>query len=195
MDTIRKWRWWLFAIIFLGGVVSFLEHYRARRESSQDALILAAAGKYHVDPALIKAVVWRESWFNPRATGRKGEIGLMQIREEAAGEWAKAEHVRLFHHNQLFDPVKNTLAGTWYLHKLLARYQQTDDPTPYALADYNAGRTHVLQWAKGNGATNSVVFVDQITFPRTRDYVSEVRKRQLYYHRVFAASKKKELFD
>src|ERR1051325_2094442 len=48
----------------------------------------------------------------------------MQIRAGTAGEWAKSEHVLLFTHYQLFDPAKNTLAGAWYLHKLLGRYQQ-----------------------------------------------------------------------
>jgi len=41
-----------------------------------------------VEPALIKAVAWRESKFDTHARGRAGEIGLMQLREEAAQEWA-----------------------------------------------------------------------------------------------------------
>ena len=46
------------------------------------------------------------------------------------------------------------MAGTWYLRKLLRRYPRADDPVVYALADYNAGRTHVLRWNKGPAATN-----------------------------------------
>lgn len=181
MDRIKRWRWWLFAIIFLGGLVAFVERFRFDHEHSQDKHILAAARKYGMEPALVKAVVWRESWFNSRAKGRKGEIGLMQIRQDAAGEWAKAEHVLLFTQQQLFDPGKNTLAGTWYLRKLLGRYQQADDALPYALADYNAGRAHVLQWAKGAAATNSAAFIEQVGFPTTKDYVQGVMKRYRYY--------------
>ena len=84
METIKRWRWWLFAIILLGGLVALLERYRSHREDSQDVPILAAARKYGVEPALVKAVVWRESWFNPRAKGRHEERGLMQIRDAAA---------------------------------------------------------------------------------------------------------------
>ncbi len=185
VDTIIKWKWWLFTIILLGGLVALVERWLARREHSQDAHILAAARKYGVDPALVKAVVWRESWFDPRARGRAGEIGLMQIREEAAGEWAKAEGVLLFTHRQLYDPGKNTLAGTWYLRKLLGRYARTDNPVPYALADYNAGRTHVLQWIKGASATNSAAFIDQIGFPGTREYVQAVMARRRQYQGTF----------
>src|SRR5207249_7371829 len=79
----RKWKWWLFALIFLGGLVVLVERYRTYHENSQDAHILAAARKYGVDPALVKAVVWRESWFNPHVKGRKGEVGLMQIRQRS----------------------------------------------------------------------------------------------------------------
>jgi len=182
-----NWRWWVFVIIFLGAIVALVERYRTARESSQDKPILAAARKYQVDPALIKAVVWRESWFNPNARGRKQEIGLMQIKEGAAREWANSEHLVLFTHDQLFDPAKNALVGAWYLKKLLSRYHQTDDPLPYALADYNAGRTHVLQWAKGASATNSLAFVEQIGFPSTKDYVKAVIKRHQYYRRTWKA--------
>ncbi len=173
----------MFVIIFLGGVVGLVERYRVVRENSQDAPILAAARRYRVDAALVKAVVWRESWFDPQAKGRKQEVGLMQIKEDAAGDWAKAEHLTLFTHRQLFDPAKNTLAGTWYLGKLLGRYHQADNPLPYALADYNAGRAHVLQWAKGVAATNSAAFVEEIGFPSTKEYVRAVMKRQQHYRR------------
>jgi soluble lytic murein transglycosylase len=188
MTNVGKWKWWLLVVIFLGGLIALIERYRTYRENSQDVPILASARKYRVDPALIKAVVWRESWFNPRIKGRKGEIGLMQIREKAAEEWSQSEHVLLFTHQQLFDPAKNTLAGAWYLRKLLGRYQATDDAVPYALADYNAGRVRVLQWAKGAAVTNSAAFVEQIGFPTTRDYVRAVMKRRNHYRQAFPHS-------
>jgi soluble lytic murein transglycosylase len=185
MEFIRKHKWWLFALIALGGLLTLWERWRTWKENSQDGPILAAARKYDVDPALVKAVVWRESWFNPHARGSRGEVGLMQIRKPAAQEWAEAEGVRLFNHTQLFDPVKNTLAGTWYLRRLLRRYAQTDDPVSYALADYNAGRANVLRWLKGTAATNSTVFVRQIDFPSTKNYVLTVQKRYLRYRGTF----------
>jgi soluble lytic murein transglycosylase len=188
MTNSGKWKWRLLVIVFLGGLVALIERYRSYREDSQDAPILAAARKYRVDPALVKAVVWRESWFNPHVRGRKGEIGLMQIRDAAADEWSKSEHVLLLTHQQLFDPAKNTLAGAWYLRKLLGRYQAADDAVPYALADYNAGRAHVLQWAKGAALTNSTAFVEQIGFPTTRDYVQAVMKRRKHYEGAFPQS-------
>jgi soluble lytic murein transglycosylase len=185
MDAIRKYKWWLMGIIFLGGLVTLWERWRTWQENSQDEHILAAAQKYQVDPALIKAVVWRESRFNPGARGDAGEIGLMQIGELAAREWAEAERIPSFTHRDLFDPSKNTQCGTWYLRKLLRRYAHTDNPAAYALADYNAGRSRVLKWIDGAGNTNSVVFLQQMEFPGTRDYVRSILKRYAHYQQFF----------
>jgi soluble lytic murein transglycosylase len=143
--------------------------------------IQTAAQRYGVDPLLVKAVVWRESRFRPDKRGRKGEIGLMQIQETAAREWASAERLHSFAHDDCGDPGTNTLAGTYYLGKLLKRYAATDNPTAYALADYNAGRSNVLKWNSGSGTTNSAVFIQQIGFPGTRDYVKAVLRRYAFY--------------
>jgi soluble lytic murein transglycosylase len=185
MELIRKYKWWLFALIAVGGTLTWIERAWVWRENSQDVPILAAARKHGVDPALVKAVVWRESRFNPNARGAKGEVGLMQIMKGTAEDWAKAERIPLFMHAQLFDPAKNTQAGAWYLRKVALRYPKTDNPVPYALADYNAGRTKVLRWMKGPAATNSAAFIAQIDYPTTRQYVREVSRRYAKYRRVF----------
>jgi soluble lytic murein transglycosylase len=164
--------------------------WQRRVEHSQDGPIRAAAFRYGVPVDLIKAIVWRESRFKPEARGTSGELGLMQIQEDAAREWAEAEHISNFDHAQCLNPGTNTLAGTWYLRKLLKRYTKTDDPIPYALADYNAGRANVLKWNSGAGATNSVVFLSQIGFPSTRDYIESVVSRYEKY-RLESSSRSK----
>jgi soluble lytic murein transglycosylase len=177
-------RLWLLALAVAAGGVLYW-YWEGWLERSQDAVIRKAARRYGVEPALIKAVVWRESRFHPRVRGRAEEFGLMQLQEEAAREWAEAEGIAGFEHQHCFDPGTNTLAGTWYLRKLLKRYAQTDNPLPFALADYNAGRGNVLKWAKGEAATNSARFVDQIGFPGTKAYVQAVIARREHYRPLF----------
>jgi soluble lytic murein transglycosylase len=143
--------------------------------------INAAAKRYGVDPLLVKAVIWQETRFHPDRRGRAGEIGLMQLQEAAALDWAGAEHLQNFSHEECFDPGTNVLAGTFYLGKLLKRYAHTDNPIPFALADYNAGRGHLLKWNGGAAATNSTVFVKQIGFPHTKLYVKSVMRRYALY--------------
>ena len=169
------------ALLVLGALSVFLWWRSDRVEHSQDTHIRSAAQRYGVEPALIKAVVWRESRFNPLVRGRAQEIGLMQLQEIPAQEWADAEHIVAFEHVHCFDPATNTLAGTWYLRKLLSRYTKTDNPVPYALADYNAGRGNVLKWNSGEAATNSAVFIEHIGFPGTKAYVKAVIARSEHY--------------
>ena len=148
--------------------------YTRWREKKFSAEINAAARRYDVDPQLIRSVVWQESRFDPDARGQAGEIGLMQIMSPAAEDWALAEKIDPWDHEMCADPGTNTLAGAWYLAKLIKRYPQTDDPLVFALADYNAGRTHVLRWAKGPAETNSVAFLEAMTFPGTKKYIESV---------------------
>ncbi|HWQ92739.1 MAG TPA: lytic transglycosylase domain-containing protein [Clostridia bacterium] len=175
---------WIAGFVVAAAVGGFW-WWQGSLENSQDAAIRNAAQRYGVEPALIKAVVWRESGFDPAARGRAGEIGLMQLREDAAREWADAERLLDFDHEHCRDPVTNTLAGTFYLRKLLGRFAETDNPKTYALAAYNAGRGNALRWNGGAGATNSAVFLEQITFPSTRAYVKEILERYDYYRPAF----------
>jgi peptidoglycan lytic transglycosylase len=181
-----KWRRlpWIGVLLLIIGAVAYC-YRKEQLERSQDSAIQTAAQRYSVEPALIKAVVWRESKFHAQARGLAGEIGLMQLREEAAQEWADAERLDGFEHENCLDALTNVLAGTWYLKKLLKRYTQTDNPVPYALADYNAGRGNVLKWLNGPAATNSAVFVEQIPFPGTKEYVQSVMHRRETYGSIF----------
>ena len=81
----------------------------------------------------------------------------------------------------MLNSTSNTLCGAWYLHKLIDRYQHTDDPVAYALADYNAGRSRVRKWNTGTAETNSAAFIENIDFPMTREYVEAVKKKYEAY--------------
>ncbi len=109
----------------------------------------------------------------------------MQLREDAAREWADAEGIEAFEHEHCLNPVTNTLAGAFYLGKLLKRFRAGRRSPPYALAAYNAGRSNALKWATGEAATNSARFIEQIAFPATRAYVLAVLDRARKYQRDF----------
>lgn len=175
----------LLAVVVVAALGAWLNWRGFQQGHRHDHVILAAARQHGLDPALVKAVVWQESRFDARAVGRVGEIGLMQITEPTALEWAGETGVTNFAHAMLFDPALNTRCGTWYLAKLLRRYPRADDPLPYALADYNAGRTHVLRWAKDSAATNSADFLAAMTFPGTRKYIEKVMARRWHYTNDF----------
>ncbi len=151
-----------------------------------DQLIQDVAKQRGLDPMVLKAVVWRESKFRPDKTGLDGERGLMQITEAAAKEWVKGEKVESFVPTDLYDAKTNLKAGSWLLARALRRYDGTDDPLPFALAEYNAGRSRVSKWTGErdggeNTRANSQEFVAKVDIASTRKYIETVQDRVKYY--------------
>ncbi len=135
-----------------------------------------AAQRYQVPAKLIASVIWQETRFNSLCHGKAGEIGFMQIMPGSAREWAKFEHVPDFNPVTLFDPRTNVLAGTWYLGRAIKRWRSQADPLPFALAEYNAGRSNAVRWERLN-AMSPQEFTDVISYPSTRAYVKSVISR------------------
>lgn len=149
------------------------------RYSEHDALIACIAKKYDVDPLLVKSVVWRESRFCTGKVGASGERGLMQVGEAAARDWAAAHKVEVFVYADLFDAKTNLEAGTWYLSRALGHWKDRDDPIPFALAEYNAGRSRVDRWAAGGA--DSQEMLQMASGGGTRQYVDDVIRRYQRY--------------
>lgn len=171
--------------LLAGSLAGYLWHRRQHRDHRFDPLIRDVARQHGLPPALVKAVVWRESAFSPGALGSKGEFGLMQVTEGAAQEWADARRDRQFEPTHLLHATTNLHAGCHYLAKVTRRYLRTDNPYVFALADYNAGRGNVLRWMQEGGDTNSAIFLSRMTFPGTRDYVTAILQRARTYERDF----------
>ncbi len=161
-----------------------------------DTLIGEAARQHGVDPTLVKAVIWRESRFRPDKEGSAGERGLMQITGPAASEWAKSERGGALLPQDLFDPKTNIQAGAWLLGRALRRWQDqvTDNPVPFALAEYNAGQSRVRRWVADAGDLdrdpqrpgNQISggdLEDHISFPGTKQYVADVQQRAEFYRK------------
>jgi soluble lytic murein transglycosylase len=164
---------------------TFYEWVSPARFRQYDRLIAAVAAEHHVDPMLVKAIVWRESRFDPQKYGTAGERGLMQVTEKAANEWAHETKADNFRVEELFDPKVNLQAGTWYLQRALQHWEQQPDPIPFALAEYNAGASRVQRWAGGGTAPaiSPKDFLANIDFRGTRNYVDSVIARYHFYKR------------
>jgi len=115
-----------------------------------DEIILSAAERYGVDPALVRAVVKAESDFNETARSRKGAQGLMQLMPETA---------RLHNVANVYDPEDNIEGGVQHLRLLLDRYR---GDLRLALAAYNAG----VQAVEKHGGVPP--------FTETKEYVRRV---------------------
>ena len=164
---------------------TFYEWISPARFHQYDGLIRTVSAKHGLNPLLVKAVVWRESRFDPKKFGAAGERGLMQVSETAASEWATENRIDNFQVEELFDPKKNLEAGSWYLQRAIQHWQKEPEPIPFALAEYNAGASRAQRWAGGDDAAaiSASSFQRNIDFPGTRNYVDSIMHRYDFYKR------------
>lgn len=146
-----------------------------------DRFIQNAGIRHNIDPALIKAVIWRESRFDHTAFGSKGEVGLMQImpgKKSAAADWSIHFSRDLPTEEDLLDPAMNVDIGAWYLGRALTRYRGFKDAVALALCEYNAGPDRAEEWCPDSPEES--VF-DFITIASTRNYVKDILKKYESY--------------
>lgn len=118
--------------------------------SAYDELIEAAAGRYGLDPLLVRAVIKMESDFDHRAQSKKGAMGLMQLMPGTARELAVSAP---------FDPEQNIHGGSRYLRQLL---DQFNGNLRLALAAYNAGPDRVEKSKKIPAIPETVLYVRNV---------------------------------
>jgi soluble lytic murein transglycosylase len=150
-----------------------------------DNLIRNVATEHQLDPMLVKAVVWRESRFDPHKLGSAGERGLMQVSDRAAREWVRETHVQNFQAEDLFNPRTNLEAGAWYLRRAVQHWEHQSRPLAFALAEYNAGASRAQRWANNNASAPMPddTFRGNIDFPGTRNYVETILRRYNFYRK------------
>ena len=156
------------------------------QETIFDPIIVNVARNEGVDPFLIRALIWRESRFDPLTHGLADEHGLMQVTPDVGQMWAKINKVDDYNDDKLYDPETNIRVGTWYLNRSIKRWSQTDDPVTFALAEYNAGHSNALKWVDPLAPLSHTAFLDRITFPSTRKYVEVILAKREQYSRDFA---------
>jgi peptidoglycan lytic transglycosylase len=159
----------------------YLRHIYPLRYSSE---IGAAARRNGLNPALVAAVVYKESGFDAATTSPQGAVGLMQVLPSTAEEIARKSGGREFVLRDLQRPGVNVLYGSYYLRRLLDSYQGSELE---AIAAYNAGQTNVDRWAAAARAAGRPFDVRAIPYGETRDYVAEVERLRAIYDRVYGA--------
>lgn len=176
----------LLIVVLMGEAAYYYWLVHQPKENPYDPAITAIAREDVIDPFLIRALIWRESRFNPQTHGTADERGLMQVTPEAGAMWAKANKIANFDPDDLYDPITNIRAGTWYLNRAIHQWNQTDDPVTFALAQYNAGRSNALKWVDPAAPLDHNAFLQRITFPSTRKYVEVILEKREQYRTVLA---------
>lgn len=133
-----------------------------KKDSPFYPLILQAANRHQLDPALIKAVIMAESRYNPNAISKKGAKGLMQLMPGTAEALGVEDG---------FNPEHNIDAGVRYLKQLM---NQFNGDLKLALAAYNAGSRRVRE------------FQGIPPIKATQEYIKNVLKYYSFYKKQMA---------
>ncbi len=146
----------------------------------QDVIREQAAAK-HLDPALIAAVIYAETKFDPR-TSSAGAEGLMQMLPQTALFLAHRSGATTFRVSDLATPQVNIAYGSYYLRYLLDQYHGS---RLMAIAAYNGGEANVSQWVARARSVGARFTIGAIPFPETRAYVQRVLQAQHDYRTTY----------
>jgi soluble lytic murein transglycosylase len=149
---------------------------------SNERVIREQAAAKRLDPALIAAVIYAETKFDPR-TSPAGAEGLMQIEPATAEFLAKLSGGYKFTTSDLGTPAINVAYGSYYLRYLLDHYSGDE---MLAVAAYNAGLANVDRWVTRAHSEGKSLTVGEIPFGQTRAYVQRVLQAQGEYRAVYA---------
>jgi len=171
-------------VLLLALILAEVDHaVRDRGLPLSDASVIREqAAQKHLDPALIAAVIYAESKFDPRPSAA-GAQGLMQILPATAYYLAHLSGGRSFTARDLASPRINVAYGSYYLRYLLDHY---DGNEMLAVAAYNGGLSNVDAWLARAHADGTALNEEAIPFPETREYVRRVLNAQRDYRSIYA---------
>ena len=143
----------------------------------------SSAARNQLDPMLVAGLIRQESAFDTKAMSHAGAIGLMQVEPETGLKMAHELKVR-YARTRLTDPGYNLQLGSRYLANLIQAFGTPEA----ALAAYNAGEDHVMEWTTGQSYLETPEFVESIPFTETREYVQIVIRNSEVYRQIYGPS-------
>ena len=160
-----------------------MDAWRAAFPLPYELNLRSEAARNQLDPMLIAGLIRQESAFESKALSHAGAIGLMQVEPTTALKLAHQLKVR-YTRARLTDPGYNLQLGSRYLANLIQSFGTPEA----ALAAYNAGEDHVVQWTTGQNYLETPEFVESIPFTETREYVQIVIRNSDVYRQVYGPS-------
>lgn len=145
-------------------------------------VIFREAEQHQIDPALVAALIRQESLFEPSAESIAGARGLMQVMPTTGEYVAERSNFEDFNTDLLWRPFISIKMGSWYINQQLGIFE---DNQFAALAAYNAGPGHVLEWVKTSDDLD--VFVESIPFWESRTYIRRIYVNLSAYRRIYGA--------
>ena len=141
-------------------------------------MVLKASQSLGADPAMVYALVRRESAFDPNAGSPAGAMGLMQLMPTTGELMARRLNEMLPSANALLEPERNLRYGIAYFNQLMEKF---GNHFGLAAAAYNAGPNRAAHWIPAGHALPADTWVETIPISETRQYVAAVASYAVIY--------------
>jgi soluble lytic murein transglycosylase len=137
--------------------------------------VSAAARAQGLDAELLWGIMRQESGYDPDALSYADAMGLLQLLP-STGERVAAGLGVPFRREMLFEPAWNARLGAAYVATQIRTHG-----VPLCFAAYNAGGHRVRAWLERTGEVDLDLFVEEIPFDQTRNYVRRVTSHVAHY--------------
>ncbi|UPQ84368.1 transglycosylase SLT domain-containing protein [Pseudomonas knackmussii] len=169
---------WYFPAIRTISQAKYWDDLDIRFPMAYRSSLVNAAKAREIHPSWAFAITRQESAFMADARSHVGATGLMQLMPATAKETARRFDIPLSSQQQVLNPNVNIQLGAAYLSQI---YGQFKGNRVLASAAYNAGPGRVRQWLKGAEHLPFDVWVENIPFDETRQYVQNVLTYSVIY--------------
>jgi len=143
-------------------------------------LIKKYSSENELDPYFVAALTLQESTFVPNIESPAKAVGLMQLEAPTARQYAKRLGMK-YTASTRTNPETNIRIGTAYLADQVRRFGDLH----LVLASYNAGEGNVRRWAAERPGLTAEMFIDDIPFPETANYVRKILGMADDYRRLY----------
>lgn len=169
---------WYFPAIRTISQAKYWDDLDIRFPMAYRSSLVNAAKAREIHPSWVFAITRQESAFMADARSHVGATGLMQLMPATAKDTARRFDIPLASPQQVLNPNTNIQLGAAYLSQI---YGQFKGNRVLASAAYNAGPGRVRQWLKNAEHLPFDVWVENIPFDETRQYVQNVLTYSVIY--------------
>jgi len=173
---------WYFQAIRTLAIAEYWDDLELRFPLPWQRELQQAARQRNLYPSWAFAIARQESAFRLDARSSVGALGLMQLMPATARETARRFDIPLKNNQDILKPTTNFALGTAYLSQL---QEQFGGSRVLASAAYNAGPSRVRRWLQEAEHLPWDIWVENIPFNETRQYVQNVLTYSFIYgHRL-----------
>ena len=146
------------------------------------AELLREAGKRKIDSRFLLAIMKQESVFKPGAKSPAGARGLLQLVFDTAIKYKDAAGFPKLEPDDLYSPSVNIAIGAEYVAALRDEFGGLYEGIA---ASYNGGEDNALRWLNRSKPKDPGVFVSEIGFAESKNYVFKVMGNYRLYQALY----------